>query len=286
MHLATDSVIRLSRAERAQQYFEECEWRRRIRNEVPQEIAPRGVVEVNRFVLQCRLFSIATLSPSELRTNDAVPRMHVNARFEAGYSAKPRYVEYDGVLLTQDHRVVLEGLIDVAKGMSPREWIEIHPRKFAAEQLGWSPNAYSAKKVRRALLDMRGAKIKGPWGDEGTEEWLTLIEGLELGSKVFRVKFHFSILHLFRGSQLTLLPPSQLRKLKPGIETWLWGFVRSSDCQRVFTTNWFYRMSGASTCKSEEEFSRDLGKALEKLVEMKVIQGYTRARGEVRIRKK
>jgi hypothetical protein len=254
---------------------------------IPRTIAERGVSMPSPF-LQSRLFSVKKFAHADLLEGELMPRPASRFDFDGGYGIPKRF-RYHGPELTQEHKEVLLALFDLAEGNSTDEWIEIHPRAFAVNKLGWSDSVYSREKVKQAVIDMKSAQIIYEWHCPGRETSITLVDRWEHDKKtgVLRVKFDKSILNMFAGFP-TFLPFRERRQFRAGLESFMYAFVKSSDCKpkTPFTVDFFYRLSGANEVKTLAEFGRELTRVLEKLQEHKIIRSFSRSNGKVVIRKR
>ncbi|HEY6644513.1 hypothetical protein [Povalibacter sp.] len=213
-------------------------------------------------------------------------------RLEAGYRGA---LTLRGPLLTQVHLSVLIGLFELAKGRKTNEWVELRPRRFAREILGWGDNTRSGAVAASALKDLVGTEITRCWGFDARPTTARILEFCEVqddGS--LRVKFHDTVLQLSRG-RLTFLSAKQRSQCKLGLESWLAVFVMSSDCHPHdsfrknggYTVQWFRRLSGTPDSVNRYEFTRDLKAALNKLKQLSIIEQFRIKRtGDVYIWKK
>lgn len=236
------------------------------------DIGPSSIA-FNPHLLRSALFGS---HPIVLEEANEVAAWNKPVLLACGYNGS---LKFTGPRWGQDHATILFNLLMAMRGMAIGDSFELHPRDFAHRVLGWSYSVHSQKKLLRGLQDLSEGVIEHSWLGAGVR---MLCKPEQVGRKA-RVCFDSSYKNTL-DDKATFISLVKRRELKVGTETWLYQFVRASSCDREMSLSRLRELFASE--KSLAEFGRDLRAALKKLMELKLIGGYSAERGRIRIEKK
>jgi hypothetical protein len=195
------------------------------------------------------------------------------------------FLGYRGPALTQSHAAVLFALINHAAGVPP---MLAHNLSFSNLflKMGWSRNSRNYSRIREILADLEKAKLSR-W-DEGKN--VEISNGTEIrflfdwkirenGNIEFRL--HNLIKPLFDYAP-TYLNINKRKKMRDGIETFLFGYFSANSCKIPFTYEELHSACGSQT-KSLKDFGKTIRAALESMLEKNIIKNYAVKKGKIRV---
>jgi hypothetical protein len=217
---------------------------------------------------------------------EGAPRPLLAKRFRTGTGKA--FATYWGPSLTQGHETVLMHLAERMAGYLPGQVLGFDAREFVRSMPEWSDSVYSRKRLWANLRDWRGAVLQT--SHRTASEWKdvpeTILGSLERSfygdsegerleserSERFSVKVSFSEggMEVFRGVPVEVSLKKRA-KLAEGLESWMYGIIRSSYSGAGFSYQYLFELSGlgdswAAGKAVRREFARDVRKALTKMV--------------------
>jgi hypothetical protein len=195
-----------------------------------------------------------------------VSREHVVTTFPTMFGPP---IKYRGPRLTRFHWRVLLGLMTEAAGMKTETKYGVSPRSFAVNVLGRSSNKHSRDLVVEAMKDLRSAAVFFPvWNEfRGVRGgWdrhsVNLLTHYSEEGHLIAFSLDRNIIYWFEGPQFRV-SMIELRQLNDGLETWLYGLVRSYHCKKPISLETLRKMSGYE--REPKYFNRDVRAAMAKL---------------------
>lgn len=192
-----------------------------------------------------------------------------------------RHIQFTGYRIYQQDLLPPLRLGDLLRGRSTRDAFEISIRD-TVRWLGWSCTAHSRTRLLGSLLSIALARFEVTnLKYERTRFRLfdaLHIQGDSIVGKLSggMVKFQDAMDGTPRG---TYVPLEAWRSLRPGLETWLAGWVLATKCDAPIAIQTLYDQCG--TCHQHVgEFGRDVRRALDRLKAVGLVTHWTQKPGD------
>ena len=191
-----------------------------------------------------------------------------------------RSIHFTGYRLYQQDLLVPFRLADQLRGESTQNPFEISMRSLIS-WLRWSCSAHSKDRLLRSLLSLAMAQFElTSFSYQRTRFRLfdsLRVEGDAIIGKLSGgfLKFQDATDGNPRG---TYIPLERWRALRPGLETWLAGWVLATKCDTPIALQTLYDHSGTAH-QHVGEFGRDVRRALDRLTAVGLITTWTQKPG-------
>lgn len=214
-------------------------------------------------------FVPALLKSSLFSARTGARTMYTTETQLAGHSGA--HVYYMGEELRQDDLRVLLGLVKAREGSLITRILKLVPREFAVE-IGRADSSTSVAAIKASLIRLQQARVrvKTPRG----EGYYSLVASVEFERGEWRVELSEKVAELLASSTLTCLDKDVRFGWRNGLQSWLYGAVRSDACFAPFSLEQLQEWTGL-TGYATKEFARVLRKELDALKALGEIDSYT-----------
>lgn len=197
----------------------------------------------------------------------------------ATYGLHTRRVRYEGEQLRQDDARVLSFLLHEVRNRPVDGVIDIKPYEFV-KHIGWSASGANVDKLKACIKRMqRGlleVEIKGSFVSA------QLVRDFEGNAKEWSVRLHPNIVHLFADCRPTFFSKEGRMKLEDGLQSWLAGFLKANNDERVFDLSELRERSGWNGTDARE-FTKSMKSAMEKVQAAGFVGSYEFTYGRMKV---
>ena len=201
------------------------------------------------------------------------------ARYDSE-DATAGHVEYTGPRLTQFHKRILLGFLQLAAGQIGDVVLAFNAKQFL-KSVGRDSDWRTVEKLRAALTDLRGATftVRNYEKDRGTVfGWIL---GSEWCGKNVEVRLDGKVAWAFDALGHTYIPVTKRNRLQDGLQTWLLDLIFSSK-QNSFSYDALAAMLGR---RDVAGFGKEVRNALAKVAAVGAIEVPEYRRGRFTVTK-
>ncbi len=203
---------------------------------------------------------------SELFRADASagPRENIDCQLHTGTADPVRYV---GPELRQDDALVFMAMVHMGRDFPPATTLTFSATEMCLCLFG----GYDGSR-RRRLADCIKRLMRGVLTIGNSLSVQLVGEFCHPSAGRWSVSLHPSVIALYKASQHVWLEQPVLLRLNPGLETWMYGFIRAHPSGIDMGIDDLRKRSGCED-SSDATFIRRLRRALDKLIEHDVAPG-------------
>jgi len=169
-------------------------------------------------------------------------------------------VLFKGEELRQDDLRVLLALIKLRMGSDVRNVLQLTPRTFCRENLGWSDSSDSAAKLKASLLRLYEARLQVTYfnGDVGR---YSFVADVKISSDSCAVWLGPCLVEMFQRNT-TLLKIDQRLAMKDGLESWLYGVIAADS---ILSFDLHELKAAAGSTYEQKDFNKHIKQCCTKL---------------------